>query len=157
MGSLLSGYINIQNSYSLIEGAVANPDLLPAVSAGASGAVMGLGASLTVLALLPMLPQQRFILDKNPGNGSGSKPGIGLYDQRNQQCRPYRRHADGCFAHPVMVYGSKMQRSRLFNLIALCIGFGLCVLLYQYNLVLLEPIRPLWQEMLELMQQQLQL
>ncbi len=64
MGSLLSGYMNIQDSYRLIEGGVANPDLLPAVSAGASGAVMGLGASLTVLALLPMLPQQRFILDK---------------------------------------------------------------------------------------------
>ncbi|MEK5769038.1 rhomboid family intramembrane serine protease, partial [Acinetobacter schindleri] len=43
---------------------VANPGLLPGVSAGASGAVMGLGASLTVLSLLPMLPRQPFILDK---------------------------------------------------------------------------------------------
>lgn len=64
MGSLLSGYITIQDSYELIRVGLANPALLPRVGAGASGAVMGLGAALTVLSLLPMLPQQRFILDK---------------------------------------------------------------------------------------------
>ncbi len=43
MGSLLSGYIAIQDSYELIRVGLANPELLPRVGAGASGAVMGLG------------------------------------------------------------------------------------------------------------------
>lgn len=72
MGSLFSGYMNIQDSYALIEGGVANPGLLPSVSAGASGAVMGLGGALTILSILPVLPRQRFILDKkNPADGDG--------------------------------------------------------------------------------------
>ncbi|MGC3819870.1 rhomboid family intramembrane serine protease [Acinetobacter sp. G11] len=62
MGSLLSGFIDIQNSFELLQSN--DPTLLPTVSAGASGAVMGIGSALTVLALLPGLPKQRFILDK---------------------------------------------------------------------------------------------
>lgn len=44
MGSLLSGYIDVQNTYSLLN--QFEPELLPRVGAGASGAVMGLGGSL---------------------------------------------------------------------------------------------------------------
>ena len=60
--SLLSGYIAIRDSYALLENF--DPSLLPHVGAGASGAVMGLGGALTILAILPALPRQRFILDK---------------------------------------------------------------------------------------------
>ncbi len=62
MGSLLSGFIDIQNSFELLQNN--DPTLLPSVSAGASGAVMGIGSALTVLAVLPGLPKQRFILDQ---------------------------------------------------------------------------------------------
>ncbi len=60
MGSLLSGYIAIQDSYELIRIGLANLELLPRVGAGASGAVMGLGAALTVLSLLPDAPTATF-------------------------------------------------------------------------------------------------
>ncbi|OWX78066.1 rhomboid family intramembrane serine protease, partial [Escherichia coli] len=55
-GSLLSSYINIQNGHELLQHF--DQSLLPHVSAGASGAVMGLGAALTVLSLFPPLPHQ---------------------------------------------------------------------------------------------------
>ncbi len=158
MGSLLSGYMNIQDSYSLIEGGVANPDLLPAVSAGASGAVMGLGASLTVLALLPMLPQQRFILDKKTlVMVMGLNLALGFMISGINNAAHIGGMLMGAFLTLLWYIGQKMQRSHLFNLIALLVGFGICVLLYQHNLALLEPIRPLWQEILEMMQQQLKL
>lgn len=58
----LSSYINIQNGHELLQHF--DQSLLPHVSAGASGAVMGLGAALTVLSLFPPLPHQAYILDK---------------------------------------------------------------------------------------------
>ena len=61
-GSLLSSYINIQNGHELLQHF--DQSLLPHVSAGASGAVMGLGAALTVLSLFPPLPHRAYILDK---------------------------------------------------------------------------------------------
>lgn len=61
-GSLLSSYMTIQNGHELLQHFDQN--LLPHVSAGASGAVMGLGAALTVLSLFPPLPHQAYILDK---------------------------------------------------------------------------------------------
>lgn len=61
-GSLLSSYINIQNGHELLQHF--DQSLLPHVSAGASGAVMGLGATLTVLSLFSPLPHQAYILDK---------------------------------------------------------------------------------------------
>lgn len=62
MGSLLSGYIDIQNAYTFLQ--THDQSMIPRVSAGASGAVMGLGGALTLLSLFPPTPQQRFILDK---------------------------------------------------------------------------------------------
>ena len=70
MGSLLSGYMSIQDSYALIEGGVANPSLLPGVSAGASGAVMGLGAPDCSIFTANVAPSA-FILDKNARNDHG--------------------------------------------------------------------------------------
>ncbi len=64
MVSLLSGYLTIQDSYALLAAGTADQSLLPSIGAGASGAVMGLGAALTILSLMPILPGQRFLLDK---------------------------------------------------------------------------------------------
>ena len=62
MGSVLSSYLSIRDGYELLQHF--DPKLLPHISAGASGAVMGLGAALTTVSLFPPLPQQRFWLDK---------------------------------------------------------------------------------------------
>lgn len=155
MGSLFSGYMNIQDSYTLLEGGVANPSLLPSVSAGASGAVMGLGASLTMLSLLPVLPQQRFILDKKTlimVMGLNLVMGFMIAGINNAA------HIGGMLmgaALTVFWYiGQKMQRSQMINLIAVLLGLAACYGLYQYNLNLIEPIQPLWQEILNMMRQQ---
>ena len=54
MGSVLSSYLSIRDGYELLQHF--DPKLLPHISAGASGAVMGLGAALTTVSLFPPLP-----------------------------------------------------------------------------------------------------
>lgn len=61
-GSLLSSYLNILHGIEFLQ--TPHRDLLPRVSAGASGAVMGLGAALTILSLYPPLAKQVYILNK---------------------------------------------------------------------------------------------
>ena len=156
MGSLLSGLIDIHNTFELLQSNDAS--LLPTVSAGASGAVMGIGSALTVLSLLPLLPKQRFILDKKTLLMiMGINLLIGFTMTGINNAAHIGGMLMGAFLTLLWYIGQKMQRSHLFNLIALLIGFGLCVLLHQHNLALIEPIRPLWQEILEMMQQQLKL
>ncbi|MBV7609444.1 rhomboid family intramembrane serine protease, partial [Escherichia coli] len=156
MGSLLSGYMSIQDSYALIEGGVANPGLLPGVSAGASGAVMGLGASLTVLSLLPMLPRQPFILDKKTlVMIMGLNLAMGFMISGINNAAHIGGMIMGAGLTALWYLGQKMQRGRLVSLVALLLGVAACIVLYQYNLALLEPIRPLWQEILQMLQQQL--
>ena len=156
MGSLLSGYMSIQDSYALIEGGVANPGLLPGVSAGASGAVMGLGASLTVLSLLPMLPRQPFILDKKTlVMIMGLNLAMGFMISGINNAAHIGGMIMGAGLTALWYLGQKMQRGHLVSLVALLLGVAACVVLYQYNLALLEPIRPLWQEILQMLQQQL--
>ncbi len=156
MGSLLSGYMSIQDSYSLIEGGVANPSLLPSVSAGASGAVMGLGGALTILSLFPVLAQQKFILDKKTllmVMGLNLMMGFMISGINNAA------HMGGMFMGGILslvwYLGQKWQRANITNMIALILASMLCYALYHYNLQLIEPISPLWQDILNMMQQQL--
>lgn len=62
MGSLFSGYVDIRHAFQILQHF--DPKLFPQVSAGASGAVMGLGGALTALAFFPRLAQQKIALDK---------------------------------------------------------------------------------------------
>jgi hypothetical protein len=61
MGSLLSGYVTIRDSTMLLEHF---DQLASHVGAGASGAVMGLGAALTIWPCCLLYPIAAF-LDKN--------------------------------------------------------------------------------------------
>ncbi|ANF81328.1 rhomboid family intramembrane serine protease [Acinetobacter sp. NCu2D-2] len=158
MGSLVSGYMSIQDSYALLEGGVANPQLLPAVSAGASGAVMGLGGALTVLSLFPVLPTQRFILDKKTlllVMGINLMMGFMISGINNAA------HIGGMIMGAVLslvwYLSHKWHKTKTLQIIGIILGIGLCVLLYRYNLALIQPIQPLWQEILQLMEQQLSL
>ena len=158
MGSLFSGYMNIQDSYALIEGGVANPGLLPSVSAGASGAVMGLGGALTILSILPVLPRQRFILDKKT---LLMVMGINLFMGFMIAGINNAAHIGGMIMGAVLAVlwyaGQKLQRAGLIQFIAVIAALAACYGLYQYNLILIDPIKPLWQEILEMMRQQLKL
>lgn len=154
MGSLLSGYIDIRNTYELLSSF--DQSLLPRVSAGASGAVMGLGGALAALSLLPPLPQQKFILDGkslliilalNLGMGF-MIPGINN-----------AAHIGGMLMGAVLALLwymlSKFNQGQLSKTIILIVGFIATYLTYQYCLSLVQPIQPLWFEMIKQSKNQL--
>ncbi|MCF8999520.1 rhomboid family intramembrane serine protease [Acinetobacter nectaris] len=61
-GSLFSEWISIHNSYALLNSF--SQGLVPTINGGASGAIMGIGGALTLLAFFPPTPRQKFILSK---------------------------------------------------------------------------------------------
>lgn len=151
-GSLLSGYISIQDSYELIRIGEANRALLPSVGAGASGAVMGIGAALTVISLFPILPQQRFLLDKKTLlTVMGINLAMGFMVSGINNAAHIGGMIMGAFLAATWYAGAKMNRSALFNPISLLIGAALCWFAYQYCLSLVVYIQPLWQELVNMM------
>lgn len=158
MGSLFSGYMTIQDSYNLIQGGVQNTALFPSVSAGASGAVMGLGGALTILSLFPVLAQQRFILDKKTLlMVMGLNLAMGFMISGINNAAHIGGMVMGALFSVIWYLGQKYRKARLFNSIAFILALTMCYALYQYNLALIQPIQPLWQEILSLMQQQLKI
>lgn len=156
MGSLLSGYVSIQDSYTLLEQGVVNPKLLPSVGAGASGAVMGLGAALTVLALLPQLPRQKFLLDgKTLVMVMALNLGMGFMISGINNAA----HIGGMLMGAAMTLfwyiGQRSKHSNFVNSFAMLLAPLGCVAFYGYCHQLLAPIQPLWQELLSMMQRSL--
>ena len=155
MGSLLSGYIAIQDSYELIRVGLANPELLPRVGAGASGAVMGLGAALTVLSLLPMLPQQRFILDKKTlliVMGINLAMGFMISGINNAA------HIGGMLMGTILAalwYLSQKTQQRWIMPLSLALAACGSYWFYLHCQNLVTHIQPLWSEVLMMMRQQL--
>lgn len=157
MGSLLSGYISIQNSYTLMHTLTAHPDLLPRVGAGASGAVMGLGAALTALALLPTLPRQSFILDKTTllmVMGINLAMGFMLSGINNAA------HIGGMLVGAILAfpwYFSQRLRYRWIMPISIVLVGAASYLFYLYCQQRVIEIQPLWSELLILMRPQFNL
>lgn len=155
MGSLLSGYIAIQNSITLLEQGSINSALMPSVSAGASGAVMGLGAALTILSLLPVLPRQRFIFDKKTllmVMGLNLMLGFMVTGINNAA------HIGGMImgiALAVIWYVSEKFNASWLKVLGLSLAVLGLYLFYQYCLSLIQLILPFWTEVLQVMQQQL--
>ena len=151
-GSLLSGYVSIQDTYELLRIGEANRDLLPSVGAGASGAVMGLGAALTVLSLLPVLPQQRFLLDKKTLiSVMAINLAMGFMISGINNAAHIGGMLMGAFLAATWYFGQKIQRAPIVNLASLLLGLAACWFIYQYCLSLVAHIAPLWQELIEWM------
>ena len=146
MGSLYSGYTSIQSSLLLLQNF--DPADLPRVSAGASGAVMGLGGALTVLSLLPPLPRQTLLLDKKSLliiMGINLAMGMMIAGINNAA------HLGGMMMGAglaLLWYTSQRVKLAWGGLLALMLGSGLCWWLYQDNLQQLEVIQPIWQSLL---------
>lgn len=153
MGSLLSGYISIQDSYELLRLGQPNQSLFPGVSAGASGAVMGLGAALTVLSLLPQLPQQRFILDKKT---LLMVMGINLFMGFTMSVINNAAHIGGMIMGGILAFiwyfAQKANRPKMGSIIGLILGTILCGVFYQYCLQLVIEIKPFWQQLAQWIQ-----
>lgn len=160
MGSLLSGYITIQNSYELMNHfnspAELQSSLIPHIAAGASGAVMGLGGALTILAFFPPLPSQRFILDKKALLiVMGINLVFGFMATGINNSAHIGGMIMGAFLVLIWYFFQKVNARMLGNLIGLVSGSIVCVIFYQYCIRLLPPITPLWQTILSQMNHQL--
>ncbi|WP_130803190.1 rhomboid family intramembrane serine protease [Acinetobacter ihumii] len=154
MGSLLSSYITIRDSYALLQNF--DVSLMPHVGAGASGAVMGLGAALTLLALCPSLPHQRFILDKKSlVMVMAINLAFGFIATGINNAAHIGGMMMGALLALIWYISQKMNMATIGAIIGLMIGTTLCFGFYQYCVSLIPPIEPLWQEILAQMKSQL--
>ena len=157
MGSLLSAYVDIHNSYTFIENIKdLDGSLLPRVSAGASGAVMGIGGALTALAFFPRLARQQMALDKR---SLLTIIGINLVFGILTSGINNAAHVGGMIMGALLAIAwyavQHFKLPKVMLAIILLLGALLCYAAYQYCLMQIEPIMPLWQEALNNMQQQL--
>lgn len=154
MGSLVSGAVDLYHSLQLMQQLPqVNVELLPRVSAGASGAVMGIGAALTIMSLLPPLAHQRFMFDKRslvlimainlifgfvvPGiNNAAHMGGMGM----------------GAFlalTWYVIQRFTHIKQHRLWQAMILLLVLMGCVWLFDMMKTVALPLQPLWQLLIE--------
>lgn len=154
MGSLFSGYLAIHDSVAMLTMQAIDPDLLPHVSAGASGAVMGLGGALTLLSLFPILPRQPFILDKKTLiMVMGINLVIGLTISGINNAAHVGGMLMGAVLAGIWYLCQKWQKPSLSLILGTILAVASCWLLYQYCLQQLQLIQPLWSELLQAMRQ----
>jgi len=154
MGSLLSGFIDIQNTFELLQSH--DPKLLPTVSAGASGAVMGIGGALTILSLLPVLAKQRFILDKKT---LVMVMGINLLIGFTMTGINNAAHIGGMLmgaGFAVIWYmGQRLHKAHLSAFLGVLFGAVTCYLFYHYCMEQVQVLEPVWRQLLAAMRTQL--
>ena len=147
MGSVLSSYLTIRHGYALLQHF--DPNLLPHISAGASGAVMGLGAALTALSLFPTLPQQRFWLDKK---SLLTIMAINLVFGFTMSGINNAAHIGGMIMGIILASlwycSQRFKNHQIFQIIALLIGTLLLGSFYFYCTHLSAGLQPLWEEIL---------
>lgn len=155
MGSLLSGFIDIQNTFELLQSN--DPKLFPTVSAGASGAVMGIGGALTVLSLLPILPKQRFLLDKKT---LVMIMAINLFIGFTMSGINNAAHIGGllmgAFMALIWYVGQRLNQPKLGFALEAILGIALCYGFYDYCMQQVQILKPVWREILAAMRAQLQ-
>lgn len=116
---------------------------------------MGLGAALTVLSLLPMLPQQRFILDKKTlliVMGINLAMGFMISGINNAA------HIGGMLMGAVLAalwYLSQRTQQRWIMPLSLVLAAYGSYWFYLHCQNLVVYIQPLWSEVLMMMRQQL--
>lgn len=154
MGSLLSGFIDIQNTVQLLQ--TNDPKLFPTVSAGASGAVMGIGGALTILSLLPILPKQRFILDKKT---LVMVMGINLFIGFTMPGINNAAHIGGMLMGAVLAaiwyMGQRLHKPNLGFMLGLGVGLIACYGFYDYCMQQVQLLEPVWRQILAAMRAQL--
>lgn len=147
MGSVLSSYLSIRDGYELLQHF--DPNLLPRINAGASGAVMGIGAALTVISLFPPLPQQRSWLDKK---SLLMIMGINLIFGFTVSGINNAAHIGGMIMGALLAsiwyFSQKTPNKGLFQIIALSVGLLLLAAFYWYCTQLSTGLNPLWHEIL---------
>ena len=155
MGSLLSGYLDIQHNLQMLSLNALQPELLPRVSAGASGAVMGIGGALTLLSLLPVLKRQKFILDKKT---LLMVMGINLVIGFMTAGINNAAHIGGMLMGALLAllwYIAEKYQSVWLKVLSLFLALLLCIGFYLYCQQQVHILQPFWQEILQLMHSEL--
>lgn len=150
MGSLLSGYIDIRNSIELLQ--QFDPELFPRVSAGASGAVMGIGGALTALSFFPRLARQQLALDKKSLLIiMGINLAFGFFTSGINNAA----HIGGMLMGVVLAISwylvQHFRLNKVLLLLILMLGLASCYAVFLYSTSLVQSIAPFWQEILTLM------
>ncbi len=152
MGSLLSGFIDIQNSFEFLVSY--DQSLIPRISAGASGAVMGIGGALTALSFFPRLAKQRLALDKK---SLLFILGINLAFGFVASGINNAAHIGGMLMGVIMAslwYLNQHRHWPRWTLgIIVLIGAALCYAFFQYNLSQSLELAPLWLELINQIKQ----
>lgn len=156
MGSLLSGYIDIHNSYELLQSF--DQSLIPRVSAGASGAVMGLGGALTLLSLFPPTPQQRYILDKKSLlTILAINLAFGFFTSGINNAAHIGGMIMGAILALLWYLTQRHQNNTLLKMLILIIAAAITYVIYLYLQHLIQPLTPLWKDAVIQMKSQLNL
>ena len=141
MGNLLSGYLDILNSYAYLQHPA--QDLIPRVSAGASGAVMGLGGALTALSFfrnVPYLDRKSLLIIMI------ANVGFGFFASGINNMA----HIGGIIMGVILALGwhftQKMYAGKIMPMIVLGLGIALCFVFYQYNQQQIQGLLALWQD-----------
>lgn len=118
---------------------------------------MGLGAALTIISLLPTLKTARFFLDKKTLliiMGINLAMGFTISGINNAA------HIGGMIMGAVLAtawyIGQKIQRPSMINLSALILTACGLWLIYEYSLILVQGVLPLWQELVQMMLKSIQ-
>jgi len=154
MGSLLSGYLDIRNSYELLQNF--DQKLIPHVSAGASGAVMGLGGALTLLSLLPPTQNQRFILDKRSLLSIlAINLAFGFFASGINNAAHIGGMIMGAILALLWYFAQRIKANAIVYIFIIAVGIVATYVTYLYCQHLVESLTPLWQEAIAQMRNQL--
>lgn len=148
-GSLLSSWFNIYDSQVFLKD-LQNTALLPHVSAGASGAVMGLGGALTFLSLLPPTNNQPLILNaKSLILIMLINLMIGIFTPNINNWAHLGGVLLGIVLSAIYYIFDQKDRPLYGSIIGLITGCLLCLSLYLYCQTQLSSITPLWMTLLQ--------
>ncbi|MEB3754041.1 rhomboid family intramembrane serine protease [Acinetobacter sp. MD2(2019)] len=147
-GSLLSAYLSMQDSYEFLK--TENFALLPHLSAGASGAVMGLGAALTVLAFFPPLPNQAYILVKRTLlMVLGLNLAIGTFMPNINNAAHIGGMLMGAILSGVWMLLQRQNRPKLAPMFGTLLACAITWASYRYCQHFAVGLEPLWQALVE--------
>lgn len=148
-GSLFSSWFSFHDSMIFL---TQGQDIsrLPHVSAGASGAVMGLGAGLTVLSLLPPLTKHTLILNAKPLllimfiNLM-----IGILTPNINNWAHLGGMMTGAILSLIYYLFERKNQPRQASIIGISVGILICVIAYLYCTSLLPSVTPLWMTLIQ--------
>lgn len=155
LGGLFSGAIDVYASLDMLHNNVLQHEHLPKVSAGASGAVLGLGAALTCSAILPTRPEQPYIFHARSLMlimGINLMVGFVVPGINNAA------HIGGMCMGAVLAvvwYGIQRysQHKVLYSYLLLVTATTVCLALYYFIWQYSQQVSPLWQLILNQFQQ----